>query len=79
MAETHDVSEHVGEVSMTKYVCYWGPGYHEPDFTRVVPDSFFANEMGYNDGLIEKVMNLEVFESVNLTEMGNIHIVLRVE
>lgn len=64
---------------MTRYVCYWGTGYKDPELTRIVPDSFFHNEMGYNDGLIEKVMNLEVFEVVNLTEMGNIHIVLRIE
>ena len=64
---------------MKKFVCFWGVGYNDEGETAIVSDEWFCNDRGYSDEMIEKVSEMDIHDTVDCTEMGAHHVVLRVE
>jgi len=66
---------------MKTFFLAWGAGYIPHDqksaLTETQPENYFCEDQGYWPEHIEMVKNLVLGESVNLTEMGQIHSVTR--
>jgi hypothetical protein len=64
-----------------QWICIWGEGY-ENDGKAIVEtkeQGHFSIDNGYYIEDIVKVHALEIGESVNIIEMGNIHSVARIQ
>ena len=62
-----------------KFVCFWGVGYDDKGTVEIVNSGHFCEGLGYNEMMIEQVMELEIHGVADLTEMWAHHVVLRVE
>ena len=61
-----------------QFVCVWGTGYCDTPKSEIHEHTWFLEGRGYDADMYDNIMDLDITEVLNLSDLSGYHVILRI-